>query len=351
MKKLMVGLSLLLSISLLPAHSATPPKAGTICSKKGITATNKGKNFKCVNKGGKLIWKVDKKKTAMPTTSPSQSTQNSWEPCGDGVFITDLSSPTQVVRGQNLEIVVSANSKCAIDALSVDVLPIVNGEAINNFGGWARQISGTKYSGTWSYALGISDKTPEVKMNIVLGFASCVNESSGPCSIRRSPFDNYETCERFIEFRACKVSRQVQILAPVTSVQLPNINTAILAGVLYCGINSSESWDYKQDYKKTNIISVLSWIFPNGEKAVWDRKSENWGEGTLQTGERYRISSNIEYWGSKGGLPTLKLSLFNTNGEPIRFDSTAFKGKTFVCKFESSINGFTVKTEGKLLIP
>jgi hypothetical protein len=47
MKKGVVGLSLLLTISLIPAYSATPPKAGSVCSKQGVTKTFQGKKFTC----------------------------------------------------------------------------------------------------------------------------------------------------------------------------------------------------------------------------------------------------------------------------------------------------------------
>jgi len=48
----MIGLSLLLSISILPAYSATPPKAGSICSKQGLVS----KGLVCEKVKGKLVW-------------------------------------------------------------------------------------------------------------------------------------------------------------------------------------------------------------------------------------------------------------------------------------------------------
>jgi len=91
MKKLMVGLSLLLSISLLPAHSATPPKAGSTCSKQGITKTYKGKIYKCKKAKGKLVWSKGKvvkqaapvprpSATSSPTPNPSPSISPSTTP-------------------------------------------------------------------------------------------------------------------------------------------------------------------------------------------------------------------------------------------------------------------------------
>lgn len=73
MRKLIVGLSLLLTISLFPAYSANPVKAGSPCSKQGITKVYKGKTFKCIKSKNKLVWNkgkiVDK-----PTLSPTPTT-------------------------------------------------------------------------------------------------------------------------------------------------------------------------------------------------------------------------------------------------------------------------------------
>ena len=46
MKKGVLSLSLLLTLSLIPAHSATHPKAGAACSKQGTTKTYQNKKFK-----------------------------------------------------------------------------------------------------------------------------------------------------------------------------------------------------------------------------------------------------------------------------------------------------------------
>lgn len=80
MKRAVIGLSLFLSLSLIPAYSATPPKAGSLCSKQGITKTYKGKAFKCKKVRGKLVWskgKVVKQAapvlSAMPTPTPTPS--------------------------------------------------------------------------------------------------------------------------------------------------------------------------------------------------------------------------------------------------------------------------------------
>ncbi len=73
-------LALFLITSLVPAIAATPPKAGSVCSKQGLTKTYQGKKFTCVKSGKKLIWNkgVLVKKAApgspsTPTPTPTQS--------------------------------------------------------------------------------------------------------------------------------------------------------------------------------------------------------------------------------------------------------------------------------------
>ena len=56
MRKGVFSLSLLLILSLIPAHSATPPKAGSICSKQGLTKTYQGKKYTCIKTGKKFVW-------------------------------------------------------------------------------------------------------------------------------------------------------------------------------------------------------------------------------------------------------------------------------------------------------
>jgi hypothetical protein len=67
MKKVLIGLVLVLSLSSLPAFSANTPKAGSACNKKGITKTHKGIEFKCLKKGGKLVWSKGKGKSKEAT--------------------------------------------------------------------------------------------------------------------------------------------------------------------------------------------------------------------------------------------------------------------------------------------
>lgn len=72
MKKVIIGLAVVLSLSLLPAYSATPPKVGAACSKQGITKTFQGKKYTCIKSGRKLVWgKGVILKKATPTPSPT----------------------------------------------------------------------------------------------------------------------------------------------------------------------------------------------------------------------------------------------------------------------------------------
>ena len=76
MRKSLIGLVLVLSLSSLPAFSANTPKAGSACNKKGVTKTYKAKEFKCLKKGGKLVWskgKVTKQAVSIPNSAPSST--------------------------------------------------------------------------------------------------------------------------------------------------------------------------------------------------------------------------------------------------------------------------------------
>lgn len=75
MRLRVLGVTLALTVSALPAYSATPPKAGAICAKQGITKSYLGKKFKCVKVGQKFVW--DKGvliSKPIPTTNPIAST-------------------------------------------------------------------------------------------------------------------------------------------------------------------------------------------------------------------------------------------------------------------------------------
>jgi len=102
MRKSLIGLVLVLSLSSLPAFSANTPKAGSACNKKGVTKTYKGKEFKCLKKGGKLVWskgKVVNKESSVaapeviPTPIPSPTTTSSSTPP-----LTPTPSPTKSIR-------------------------------------------------------------------------------------------------------------------------------------------------------------------------------------------------------------------------------------------------------------
>ncbi len=92
MKKFLPLLSIAIAISLLPASAATPPKAGSICSKQGITKTYQGKKYTCIKSGTKLVWNkgeaIDKPIPSF-SSSPSQTVSPSPSPTA-----TNWVSPT-----------------------------------------------------------------------------------------------------------------------------------------------------------------------------------------------------------------------------------------------------------------
>jgi len=72
MRKEVIGLSLLPIFSLIPAYSASPPKAGSVCSKQGLTKTHQGKKYTCTKSGKKLKWDNGVSvKSAAPKQTPS----------------------------------------------------------------------------------------------------------------------------------------------------------------------------------------------------------------------------------------------------------------------------------------
>lgn len=77
MKKFLPILSIAIAISLLPASAATPPKAGSICSKQGITKTYQGKKYTCIKSGTKLVWN---KGVVVEKTIPTQTSKPSPTP-------------------------------------------------------------------------------------------------------------------------------------------------------------------------------------------------------------------------------------------------------------------------------
>lgn len=78
-KKGILGLAVLLSLSLIPAYAATPPKPGSICAKQGFTQIYKSKSYTCIKSGKKLVWNKGvevKSKTATDNQLPSSPSAN-----------------------------------------------------------------------------------------------------------------------------------------------------------------------------------------------------------------------------------------------------------------------------------
>lgn len=104
---------MILSISFIPAYSATPPKAGSVCSKLGIEKTYRGKKFICIKSNRKLVWSkgvVVKRPTTTtsaihtptptPTATPSPtptptSTLRDFEPWSIDIDAKTLSDQAQ----------------------------------------------------------------------------------------------------------------------------------------------------------------------------------------------------------------------------------------------------------------
>ena len=93
MRKGVFGISLVLSLSVIPAYSVTPPKSGSICPKQGITKIYKGKVFNCKKVKGKLVWSEGKViKQAAPVTSPNPTSTPTPSPTP---VLTQTPNPTQ----------------------------------------------------------------------------------------------------------------------------------------------------------------------------------------------------------------------------------------------------------------
>ena len=74
MKLRVLLFAFLLSVPLTPSISATPPKAGAICSKAGITKNYNGKKYTCMKSGKKLVWSQGvqiKVAAPLPMSSPA----------------------------------------------------------------------------------------------------------------------------------------------------------------------------------------------------------------------------------------------------------------------------------------
>ena len=102
MRKVTLGLSLLLIFSLIPAYSATPPKAGLSCAKQGMTKTYQGKKFTCIKSGKKLVWdKGTLIKQTAPLPTPTQAPNSTPSPT---VSMARLNgSPEQLRSYENMK--------------------------------------------------------------------------------------------------------------------------------------------------------------------------------------------------------------------------------------------------------
>jgi hypothetical protein len=72
MRKIALGVLVLISLAMLPSSAANAPKAGASCKKIGTTTTVNGKKFTCVKSGKKLIWnKGVKVSVPRPSATPT----------------------------------------------------------------------------------------------------------------------------------------------------------------------------------------------------------------------------------------------------------------------------------------
>lgn len=89
MRKWILGLVLILTLSSFPAFSANPPKPGSVCSKQGITKTYKGKKYTCIKSGKKLLWnKGVAVKTAVPQVTSTPTPTSTFNPIPDPIPTT-----------------------------------------------------------------------------------------------------------------------------------------------------------------------------------------------------------------------------------------------------------------------
>ena len=87
MKLRVILIALLFLAPLTPSISATPPKAGAICNKAGITKNHNGKKYTCIRNGKKLVWNkgvvvkvMAPTPTPSPTPTPARSAKKEVEP-------------------------------------------------------------------------------------------------------------------------------------------------------------------------------------------------------------------------------------------------------------------------------
>lgn len=106
MKYGIFGLTIALYFSFLPAYSATPIKAGSTCSKQGLTKTYSGKKYTCIKSGKSSVWnKGVLIKKSLPTTSPTPSSTptNTPTPSSTNSCFHIASLPTPVIKSLDLD--------------------------------------------------------------------------------------------------------------------------------------------------------------------------------------------------------------------------------------------------------
>ena len=67
-----IFLTIALTLSQTPTQSATPPKAGTVCTKAGSSKIFQGKKYLCIKSGKKLVWNKGKKVLQAQTDAKSR---------------------------------------------------------------------------------------------------------------------------------------------------------------------------------------------------------------------------------------------------------------------------------------
>jgi hypothetical protein len=132
MKLRVLLITLLLLAPQTPSISATPPKAGAICSRAGITKNYNGKKYTCVKSGKNLVW--DKGKTIstsspkmpnapiqspIPTPSPSKSSDSaSTSDIGLNLVNINSTNPFSARPGSTINDMLKISSRIKIQKIS-----------------------------------------------------------------------------------------------------------------------------------------------------------------------------------------------------------------------------------------